>query len=58
MAKKPQYDPEEIRFPKQKIVESALVPEMVIVGLSAGLVDVPENLTFSVHFVVFLFVFR
>ncbi len=28
MAKKPQYDPEEIRFPNQKIVESALVPEM------------------------------
>ena len=28
MAKKPQYDPEEIRYPDQKIVESALVPEM------------------------------
>ena len=28
MAKKPQYDPEEIRYPEQKIVESPLVPEM------------------------------
>ncbi len=28
MAKKPQYDPEEIRYPDQKIVESSLVPEM------------------------------
>ena len=28
MAKKPQYDPEEIRFPNHKIVESALVPEI------------------------------
>ena len=28
MAKKPQYDPEEIRYPDQKIVESPLVPEM------------------------------
>ena len=28
MSKKPQYDPEEIRFPNQKIVESPLVPEM------------------------------
>ncbi len=28
MTKKPQYDPEEIRFPDQKIVHSALVPEM------------------------------
>ena len=28
MSKKPQYDPEEIRFPQQKIVESPLVPEM------------------------------
>ena len=28
MAKKPQYDPEEIRYPNQKIVESPLVPEM------------------------------
>ena len=28
MSKKPQYDPEEIRFPDQKIVTSALVPEM------------------------------
>ena len=28
MSKKPQYDPEEIRFPDQKIVESPLVPEM------------------------------
>ena len=28
MSKKPQYDPEEIRYPGQKIVESPLVPEM------------------------------
>ena len=28
MSKKPQYDPEEIRYPNQKIVESPLVPEM------------------------------
>ena len=28
MAKKPQYDPEEIRYPNQKIVETSLVPEM------------------------------
>ena len=28
MAKKPQYDPEDIRFPQQVIVESPLVPEM------------------------------
>ena len=28
MSKKPQYDPEEIRFPDQKIVTSPLVPEM------------------------------
>ena len=28
MSKKPQYDPEEIRYPQQKIVESPLVPEM------------------------------
>ena len=28
MSKKPQYDPEEIRYPDQKIVESSLVPEM------------------------------
>ena len=28
MSKKPQYDPEEIRFPNQKIVTSYLVPEM------------------------------
>ncbi len=28
MSKKPQYDPEEIRYPEQKIVESSLVPEM------------------------------
>ena len=28
MSKKPQYDPEEIRYPKQRIVESPLVPEM------------------------------
>ncbi len=28
MSKKPQYDPEEIRFPDQKIVTSSLVPEM------------------------------
>ena len=28
MSKKPQYDPEEIRFPDQKIVNSPLVPEM------------------------------
>ena len=28
MSKKPQYDPEEIRYPNQHIVESPLVPEM------------------------------
>ncbi len=28
MSKKPQYDPEEIRYPDQKIVDSPLVPEM------------------------------
>ena len=28
MSKKPQYDPEEIRFPDQRIVNSPLVPEM------------------------------
>ena len=28
MSKKPQYDPEEIRYPDQKIVETPLVPEM------------------------------
>ena len=28
MSKKPQYDPEEIRDPEQKIVNSPLVPEM------------------------------
>ncbi|NBI08732.1 DNA gyrase subunit A [Colidextribacter sp. OB.20] len=28
MSKKPQYDPEEIRYPDQKIVASPLVPEM------------------------------
>ena len=28
MSKKPQYDPEEIRYPDQKIVTSSLVPEM------------------------------
>ena len=28
MSKKPQYDPEEIRYPNQKIKESPLVPEM------------------------------
>ncbi len=28
MSKKPQYDPEEIRYPDQKIVSSSLVPEM------------------------------
>ena len=28
MSKKPQYDPQEIRFPNQHIVESPLVPEM------------------------------
>jgi len=28
MSKKPQYDPEEIRYPDQKIVTSPLVPEM------------------------------
>ncbi len=28
MSKKPQYDPEEIRYPDQNIVESSLVPEM------------------------------
>jgi len=28
MSKKPQYDPEEIRFPDQAIVESPIVPEM------------------------------
>ena len=28
MSKKPQYDPEEIRYPNQKIEISPLVPEM------------------------------
>ena len=28
MSKKPQYDPEEIRYPNQKIVNSPLIPEM------------------------------
>ncbi|MBQ2830882.1 MAG: DNA gyrase subunit A [Oscillospiraceae bacterium] len=28
MSKKPQYDPEEIRYPNQKIIDSPLVPEM------------------------------
>ena len=28
MSKKPQYDPEEIRYPEQKILNSPLVPEM------------------------------
>ena len=28
MSKKPQYDPEEIRYPDQRIVETPLVPEM------------------------------
>ena len=28
MSKKPQYDPEEIRYPNQKIITSSLVPEM------------------------------
>mgnify|MGYP002508149301 CR=1 FL=1 len=28
MSKKPQYDPEEIRYPDQKITTSPLVPEM------------------------------
>ena len=28
MSKKPQYDPEEIRFPDQHIIERSLVPEM------------------------------
>ena len=28
MSKKPQYNPEDIRFPQQVIVESPLVPEM------------------------------
>ena len=28
MSKKPQYDPEEIRYPQQKILNSPLVPEM------------------------------
>ena len=28
MSRKPQYDPEELRYPEQKIVESPLVPEM------------------------------
>ena len=28
MSKKPQYDPEEIRYPDQVIVSSPLVPEM------------------------------
>ena len=28
MSKKPQYDPEEIRFPDQHIVESPLVPAL------------------------------
>ena len=28
MSKKPQYDPEEIRYPEQRIIETSLVPEM------------------------------
>ena len=32
MSKKPQYDPEEIRFPDQHIVNSPLVPEMEQIG--------------------------
>ena len=28
MSKKPQYDPEELRYPDQHIVERSLVPEM------------------------------
>jgi len=28
MSKKPQYDPEEIRYPDQRIVEAPLVPEV------------------------------
>ena len=28
MSKKPQYDPEEIRYPDQKIVTTSLVPEI------------------------------
>ncbi len=28
MSKKPQYDPEEIRYPNQRIIETSLVPEM------------------------------
>ena len=53
MSKKPQYDPEEIRYPQQHIVESPLVPEMeqsyieyamsVIVG--RALPDVRDGLT-------------
>ena len=36
MSKKPQYGPEEIRYPDQHIVESPLVPEMEKRGYSKG----------------------
>ena len=64
MSKKPQYDPEEIRYPDQKIVESPLVPEMeksyieyamsVIVGRALpdvrdGLKPVHRRILFSMH---------
>ena len=29
MSKKPQYDPEELRYPDQHIVERSLVPEKI-----------------------------
>ena len=64
MAKKPQYDPEEIRYPNQKIVESPLVPEMeksyieyamsVIVGralpdVRAGLTPVHRRILYAMY---------
>ena len=54
MSKKPQYAPEEIRYPQQHIVESPLVPEMkrsyieyamsVIVGRALPMAPSPVTL--------------
>ena len=64
MSKKPQYDPEEIRYPEQRIVESPLVPEMeqsyieyamsVIVGRALpdvrdGLKPVHRRILYTMH---------
>ena len=64
MSKKPQYDPEEIRYPDQHIVESPLVPEMensyieyamsVIVGRALpdvrdGLKPVHRRILYTMH---------